>query len=405
MPVDVANVVADKYLEYAMILDKSYTMVAILDMFESFVWTDRYGKAGDFTIVVPILEHYLPYIRINYYLSIRESDRLMVIENVELITDPENGDKLKVSGRSLESILDRRIVYQKYEFGGTAQSVVSSAITMNAISPSDPKRKIPNLRFQTSEDSNVNKTVDSMKVFGENVYSLSEAVCSAYNIGMKMLPEGAGGFVFSLYSGVDRSWNQTDRIPVVFSHSYENLLESNYLQSEILYASNALVRGDEDEVTMEVMRRTERTELARREIFIDTDLQPETQEYTEYVLKTDENGEPILDDDGNYQYNEVTKTIKIYDLAYYNRMLMEAKVEMAKHTVTEAFDGEIDSYHQFIYGKDYDLGDIVQVQDRYGYEGRCRVTEIMMTRDAGGPKLIPTFIMVDDEGNEVTVNQ
>lgn len=402
MPVDIANVVSDKFLDYGIILDQKYEMLAILDVFESFVWTDRYGKAGDFTIVMPVLKQFLPYIRINNYLAIRESDRLMVIENVELITDAENGDKLEISGRSLESILERRVVYQSHEFAGTIQSIVNSILSLNAINPADTRRKIPGLVFKSSSDSNVSQSVDAIKFFGDSVYSVCEAFCSAYNIGMRMLPNGSGGFEFSLYSGVDRSWSQNDRVPVVFSHSYENLLDSNYLQSEVLYASNALVRGDEDDVTMEIVRYQERTELARREIFIDTGLQPETQEYTNYVLKCDENGNPILDDDGNYQYDEMTETIKIYDQAYYNRMFMEAKIEMGKHMVTEAFDSEVDTYHQFVYERDYDIGDIVQVQNRYGFEGRCRVTEVMRTRDASGPKLIPTFIMVDEEGNEVT---
>lgn len=397
MAVDVANVVGDKFLEYAMILDKTYTMVAVLDMFESFVWVDRYNKAGDFTIVVPILEHYLPYIRINNYLSIRESDRLMVIENVELITDAENGDKLQVSGRSLESILDRRIVWQTSEFGGTIQTYLSSVLTQNAISPANFKRRIPGMRFVTVSDPNLNKIVDNMRLLGENVYDLCEGTCASYNIGMKMLPEGNGGFAFSLYSGVDRSWSQKDNVPVVFSHAYENLLDSNYLQSEILYVSNALVRGDEDDVTMEVFRKNERIELARREMFIDTGLEPETQEILVPVV--DENGNWIEGDDGKYQTE--TATHKIYDQAYYNRMLADAKTEMAKHKVTEAFDSEVDTYHQFVYGRDYNIGDIVQVQNRYGYEGRCRITEVMRTRDASGPKLVPTFVMVDDEGNEV----
>lgn len=401
MATDIASVVADGYMEYAMILDQKYNLIAVIDVFESFVWIDRYDKAGEFTLDIPVWEQFLPHIRINNYVAIRESDRLMVIENVELITDAENGDKLSVTGRSLESILARRVVWQNFEFGGPVQNVLSTVLSMNAISPGDTKRQIPGLRFETNNDPAVNANVDTMKMLGENVYSLCEALTSTTNLGFKMLPEGQGGFVFKVYAGVDRSWSQTENLPVVFSHSYENLLDSNYLQSEVLYVSNALVRGDDDSITMEVMRHQERTGLARREMFIDTNLQPEEQELIHYSVKVDENGNQIKDEEGNPEVDEITERIKIYDMAYYNRMFLEAKVEMANHKVTEVFDSEVDTYHQFIYGRDYDIGDIVQVQNRYGYEGRCRVTEVMRTRDASGPKMVPTFIMVDESGNEV----
>lgn len=390
MAVDIAKAPSDGFLEYAMILDSNFELIDILDMFETFYWNDRYNSYGDFEITMPILVHHLEFIRINNYISIKESDRLMIIEDVTTKTDPEQGDKLVISGRSLDSLLTRRIIWHKIEMSGSIQAIVQNLVSQNVISASDSRRRIPGFTFTASTETAVTKPTGEVKAFGDGLYETIAGICQANNLGFKVLPSGQGGFAMSMYAGIDRSWSQNDRVPVVFSHSYENLLDSNYIQTEVEYISNALVRGDDDSVTMEVLRRPERTGLARREMFIDTGLQPEEQE-----IET-----PVTDDGGNTHYD--TETIKIYDSAYYNAMLLEAKVEMAKHTVTEAFDSTVDTTHQFFYEKDYNLGDIVQVENRYGFEGRCRITEVMRSRDASGPKLIPTFVMVDENGDEVT---
>lgn len=418
MPVEIAKTVSDGFLEQAMIMDKNYIIVDILDTFESFYWIERYNKTGDFEIIIPIIEEHLPYIRIGNYISIRESETYMIIENVTLKTDVENGDTLIISGRTLESMLDRRIVWGKLELSAPIQNIISIMIQQNAsVSTSDSRRRLP-LIFQPSSDPRVLAPVEQMTLFGDNVYDQVSGLCEAHNIGIKSIPSANGLFVVTLYSGVDRSWSQNANPPVVFSDSYENLLESNYVQTEVGYASNSYVRGDADDVTMEVLRKPERTGLNRREIFIDANIQPGEQEIKEFVLdedgnkiieevqKTDEEGNPLYDDAGEpvmmKQYKTETKTIKIYDQAYYNSMLAKARIEMAKHSITEAFDSSVDTTRQFFYGEDYNLGDIVQVENRYGFSGRCRITEVMRSRDASGPKLVPTFVVVDENGNEVT---
>lgn len=392
MAVDIAKGPSDGFLEYAMILDSKFTMIDILDSFETFYWNERYNAYGDFEITMPILVNHLEFIRINNYISIKESDRLMIIEDVTTTTDPEQGDKLVVSGRSLDSLLTRRIVWKKAELSGSIQTIIQSLLNQNVISPTDSRRRLPGFTFTPSSENSVTKPTGEVKAFGDGLYETIAGLCQANNLGFKVLPSEEGGFTMSLYAGIDRSWKQEERVPVVFSHSYENLLDSRYIQTEVEYISNALVRGDDDDVTMEVLRRPERTGLARREMFIDTGLQPEEQEIEKEVT-----------DDGGNTHTD-TERIKIYDMAYYNAMLLEAKVEMAKHTVTEAFDSEVDTTHQFFYEKDYNLGDIVQVENRYGFEGRCRITEVMRSRDVNGPKLVPTFVMVDENGDEVVRN-
>lgn len=401
MPVDVRTGPADGFLEYAMILDQNFVQIDLIDEFESFYWIDRYSLCGDFKIVIPVLVKHLFSLRINNYVAIKESDRLMVIESVILNEDPESGDKLTISGRTLESFLSRRIVWGRATGSGPIQYIIQNLINQNAISPTDSKRKIPGLAFKTNDSGDLAKeTEEDVSFLGDNLYSAISGLCESHNVGERIILTKDNQLEYELYIGVDRSWDQETTVPVVFSDSYENLLENNYIQTETEYVSNALVRGDADDVSMEVVRRKERTGLARREMFIDTNLQPEEEEYTEREPVVDEDGNHETDDDGNLMYTEVTKTQKIYDQAYYNSMLAEAKIEMAKHKVTEALDATVDITHQFVYERDYFLGDIVQVENKYGYKGKCRVTEAMKSRDASGPQLVPTFVMINEDDSE-----
>ena len=52
----------------------------------------------------------------------------MNIETVEIATDAENGPQFMVTGRSLESILERRIITSGATFSGNVQSIIISML-------------------------------------------------------------------------------------------------------------------------------------------------------------------------------------------------------------------------------------------------------------------------------------
>ena len=138
-----------------LILDESLSGVDTLDIFESLIWTDRYSKCGDFEIYVPASEKMLSKLQKDRYVYLRESEHIMIIEDRNIETDVEQGTHLCVTGRSLESILERRIIWNQTVLSGNLQDNIQKLLNENAISPSDPKRKIPNLSFKKSSDSKI----------------------------------------------------------------------------------------------------------------------------------------------------------------------------------------------------------------------------------------------------------
>ena len=66
----------------ALILDKNWEVVAILDAFQSFIWTDRFLGYGDFEVYVPADMPIGKESKQDYFLWCREKPvRLIVSKN------------------------------------------------------------------------------------------------------------------------------------------------------------------------------------------------------------------------------------------------------------------------------------------------------------------------------------
>lgn len=348
-----------------LILDESLSGVDTLDIFESLIWTDRYSKCGDFEIYVPVSEKMLSKLQKDRYVYLRESEHIMIIEDRNIETDVEQGTHLCVTGRSLESILERRIIWNQTVLSGNLQDNIQKLLNENAISPSDSKRKIPNLSFKKSSDSKITKLTIEAQCWGENLYDAIVSICESYSIGFKILLDGTN-FVFSLYAGADRSYGQTTNPYVVFSPNFDNLLNSNYIESDKTLKTITLIagegKGSERKTTISQISTGAGEGLKRREMFTDAGDISQTVD-----------GEQISESD------------------YLNQLKQRGDEDLAKNKATNSFEGQVDSSATYFYGVDYYLGDIVQVSNEYGIESRSRVSEYVMCQDENGIETYPTF--------------
>jgi hypothetical protein len=67
------------------------------------------------------------------------------------------------------------------------------------------------------------------------------------------------------------------------------------------------------------------------------------------------------------------------------------KDDLALTHVTEQFSGQVIENGLYKYGEDYELGDIVQVENEYGIKGKARITEVTMVDDETGSRIYPTL--------------
>ena len=135
------------------VLDTSLKMLSVLDTFESLIWTERYSAYGDFEVYTSINDSVLEILKDDYYLWLKESDQTMIVEDRKIESDAENGNHFTVTGRSLESILERRIIWKQTILSGNFQNGIKKLLDENIINPSDASRKVEGLIFEASTET------------------------------------------------------------------------------------------------------------------------------------------------------------------------------------------------------------------------------------------------------------
>ena len=361
-----------------MVLNQKFEMIHLVDAYKSMIWTERFNQAGDFEIYTELSGETLKYVTKDSYLSIKDSDRTMIVSDISITSDRETGNFIKITGNSLESILSRRIIWGMKSLNTNLQNGIKTLLNECIISPSDSKRKIPNFLFQDSSDSKLKDIKIEKQYTGDNLYSIIVDLCATNDIGFKLLLNNSNQFVFSLYSGVDRSYENTTNPYVIFSPSFENLVNSNYYDTNADLKTVALIGGEDegDKRKYVTYSASSETGINRRELFVDArDIQ------SEYY---DENNEEHVMTDAEYKA----------------ALTERGKEKMVDYKAVTAFEGEVDYLNSFIYKKDYYLGDIVQIENEYGLGGKARITEVVTAHDEGGYSVYPTFELIDETDKE-----
>ena len=346
------------------VLDTSLKMLSVLDTFESLIWTERYSAYGDFEVYTSINDSVLEILKDDYYLWLKESDQTMIVEDRKIESDAENGNHFTVTGRSLESILERRIIWKQTILSGNFQNGIKKLLDENIINPSDVSRKVEGLIFEASTDPAITGLTVDAQFTGDNLYDAIKKLCDSKNVGFRIKLSDDNKFVFKLYAGADRSYDQFTNPYVIFSPAFDNLTSSSFLKSYTDYKNVALVTGtstdSEGESTDLSTVVGEASGLDRRETHIDA---------------------------GDVQGNTSVLTKK-------------GNEELAALKKTEAFEGEANVFNMFVYGKDFFIGDMVQLEDAFGNTGKSIVSEMVFSSDGEGEKFYPTFIVPEEDGVE-----
>ena len=343
------------------VMNTNFEVVSVLDSYESIIWNDRYASYGDVEIYTNFDPKLLDVFKQDYYLSILESEHMMIIEGLEITSDSEEGNHLKITGRSLESILDRRIVWAQTSVSGSLQTALKNLMNAAIINPSIADRKISNFIFQDSTDTAITSLTLTAQFTGDNLYTIVTEVCEAYKIGFKIVLNDSNQFVFSLYSGTDRSYSQEANPYVVFSPKYENVINSDYINSSETMKNVTLVAGEgegDQRITVTV---GSGSGLTRRELFTDA------------------------------------RDIQSREVSDINAALIQRGREaLADNTSTVHFEGQVEATKMFKYREDFWMGDIVQIANEYGIEGAARVISFIHSEDTNGIQLYPTFEAIQD---------
>lgn len=340
-----------------------FQKIAVIDYAISVIWVRRFQEEGEFEIYLPASKELFSLLSEGYRIITKgnEDSCAMQVESIQLTTDSEEGDHLIVKGHSAENILGQRIITHQTNVSGRADDAVYTLIFSNVVNPEEESRKIPEFSIQYEQ---VSDTQMQTQLDGENLLEAVKSLCISAKMGFQVAFSSTG-FVFRLYQGLDRTLNQNENAPVVFSPEFDNLGSTEYLYDISTYYNLIQESGEGEGVDRKQVTVTESENirgLYLREKFI----QAET-----ISSSTDEG-----------QMDEET---------YFRILRQRAEENLRKAKETKEFSGEVLNTEMYQFGKDYNLGDKVTIRNQYGIQGTAVVTEITEVEDSEGYRLIPTF--------------
>lgn len=356
------------------IYDSTFKAVAIVDEYISAIWTDRYNKPGDFQVIVALSSSVAKTVRTGHYIRASTSDSVMVVETLDTSSDINAVPSMRIVGRDILSLLDRRIVWTQTTIDGSLHSGVRKIINENVISPSISSRKIPQIKFLNSSDPKVTGLQAEAQYTGDPVLEAVIKLCESGDLGLRMLcPSNSvedGSFEFEIYAGKDRSYAQTTNPWVIYSPDFENLLSSGtYISTELL--KNVSLVGGEGEGSdrkFVVAGKSSASGLSRREMFTDA------REITSKV-----------------------GTTTISASKYRAQLKQKGKKDLAARVKISTFDGEADSTVVYQYGRDFGMGDLVQLENDLGEMATVRIVEYIQTSSVeSGFVAYPSFSSLEE---------
>lgn len=354
------------------VMDKEFEAFGVIDYYESLIWNEKYTEAGDFELYLMADSYMFSTLKNGFYVYNPEAivQKTMYVDRHETDTNVLDGDRLITKGYSLEKLLDRRVIWPQIDFHGLLQDGIKLMLDQNAINPEDTNRKIPRLYFKYNNDEKIKGLRLDGQYIGNNLYDTISELCKNNNLGFKIVLTDDNRLEFSLYAGEDRSYSQDENDYVIFSHKFNNIVSSQYIESNEALKNCCFVGGSKEKSDDPFRRYTvvDRgfSGLDRRESYVD--------------------GSSISDTSSSGRKLTAVK----YDAA----LKAKADEDLTNKIAVKSFELEAENGQSFTFGVHYFVGDIVQMVDQYGHEGQARVTGVVSSDESSGKNIYPTFEMI-----------
>jgi hypothetical protein len=367
-----------------LILDKLLRPVEVVDVFESVIWTERFAEAGDCQIVTLSSPSNRRRFIAGAWMMITESDRVMEIQTVVERINADGKMILDIKGEDFVGILKRRLalykeadlVYPVWYLEGlpadTMRWMFNEICIEGSVSPND----IIPFVFSGSlyPASTIPEPADVIlwEQKPQSLFAAEKTLADIYDLGFRLYKDpNLSKLHFDVYAGSDRTTAQTTLTPVIFSSDMENLHDTEELIDKSGYFNVVHV--------MWIFKNSE-----------DVD-----EVWDLYVHENEEN--PASGFDRRVVDMIITSIPEeITDIIAW--LQKTGREKLAESRAIGAFDGEVSQTSQYVYNRDYYLGDLVEIRSDSGASGYMRVKEMIFAEDAQGQRSYPTFVTKDFTG-------
>jgi Siphovirus ReqiPepy6 Gp37-like protein len=354
-------------------LDDALRRDTVIEGYESFIWAERYSAWGDFQILTKATFASRSLLRPGTRIGKKDSNRVGRIETSKDSIDEDGTKNILVSGRTIEHLLDDRVAMpaladltttSQWVITGTpgdiARYIFEQVCVNGVLSAGDaipfyhagtllPSGSIP----EPSEIVTITFDPDS-------VYNDIQKICEIWSLGFRLVKNGDEGEIyFEIYTGSDRTSGQTVNNAVIFSWDTESIGKTEVLRSIAQLKTVAYVFAKNGAMAVYANGYDASSSGADRRAVL---------------VKADD-----IDLDPGPELNAA--------------MAQKGMEELAKWGEIYAFDGELPPHNPYVYGRDYNLGDLVEERSPDGGSNYMLVTEQIFVSDSEGERTYPTFVL------------
>lgn len=345
------------------IMNSHYAPSALLENYESFVWTERYDEFGDFEIKYPRGAIDASSIAPGTFIGAGFSDRIMRVERIEDGLEDSGSRMVTIKGVSIESILKKRILW-KDQLGlgeeprwtllnlapaGWVGWAAHRAVGSEA--PYEPNRISPGLAggnsFEYFEDIPLpTNRLDMTWEAPFNAWDFIKNLLNEYELGIRFYRNmyvTSTTTMMDCYTGADRSVEQRNNPAIVFSPMNETISNLSLLNSIEDYATSARVWSKSG--------------------------------FTQYPDTVP------FDLRGHNRYEIYVNVSETDGILPATQRLDEGKRELSNRKKVYMLDGEIPQNLPYKYREDYNLGDLVSLRDDDGHTRTMRIVEQIFSND------------------------
>jgi hypothetical protein len=336
------------------ILSPALDLQGEVDNYLSLTFCRSYHLPGKFQLVTNCKVQNTDKLNINSLIMVgADKYKTGIIRHKEIKSNDRGEEILTVKGPALGVITQQRITIpptgQAYDIQeDDAETVMKHYVKRNCLDM--PGMEFPMLVIAENKNRGpVVKWQSRYKNLGEEIESISRLT----GLGWYIYPDfDLKRWIFDICSGRDFSVNQNTHPPVIFSPEFENISSQEFTDSLIGFANYVVVAGQGEGVGRDiVMLGSDDAGLDKHVIFIDA--------------RDIENSADLSE---------------------------RGKVKLAEHKRIISLQSEILTKGPFEYEKDWDVGDIVTVQNKdWNITMDTRITEVEEIYEAGGFKLNVTF--------------
>ncbi len=336
------------------ILSPALELLGEVDNYLSLTFYRSYHSPGEFQLVTNRKVQNADQLEINRLIMLGADPlKTGIIRHKEIKTEDRGEEILTVKGYALGTITRQRItippVGQAHDIlEANAETVMKHYVRQNCLD-------IPGMEFLflVIGDNQQRGEIIKWQTRYKNLADELEQISILSGLGWHIYPDlNSRKWTFDIYNGRDFSVNQNINPPVVFSPEFDNIKSQEFIDSLINFGTYAIVGGQGEGVDREVvMLGSDAAGLDRHVIFVDA-----------------------------------------RDVQNADDLPGRGEAKLAEHRRVLSFQAEVLTQGPFQYGVDWDVGDIVTIQNKgWNLTMDARITEVEEIHEASGFKLNVTF--------------